>query len=120
MGTRWYAQTEIERMGRKVGEEPTIDGIGHYLSKSVKPGMPRSQVEQAIQRLGPLRVQPGALDDTGHLRWGPVACDHIFLRLSLLPGHEWEMVACYNSQGGLVRFRSADPEAFPALDISAP
>lgn len=121
LGMRTYQMQWIigvERAARKVGVEPTMNGLAEYVQESVHPGMSREETEQALNRLGELTVLYGSLKDVGS-GWGPVACDEIRLKLGPLPGHYWRIFACYDSGDELVHMKSADPDD-PSLNISAP
>jgi len=103
---------------RRVGVEPTLAGLEGYIIKSVKPGMSREQVEQALSAIGPVEVKRGKLEDAG-ADWGPAACDKISLKLHPRGWQVWRIVACYDVEGKLVLLTSADPD-YPSLNIGVP
>jgi hypothetical protein len=77
--------------------------------------MTRSEVEQVLGTLAPVKVRRGPLTD-GDLEYGPTACDDIRLRLTLLPTHDWLMAACYDTEGRLIRLKSIEAD-YPPLGI---
>lgn len=111
-------ETTIEQAARRVGVDPTLAGLEGYIVKSVKPGMSRQQVEQALSAMAPIDVKRGPLEniDGG---WGPTACDDISLKLHPWGLQVWLIYACYDTEGKLVLLTSADPD-YPSLNIGAP
>jgi hypothetical protein len=103
---------------RRVGVAPTLDGLAGYITKSVKPEMPREQVEKALIAIAPLDVERGSLEDAG-ADWGPAACDKISIKLHPQGWQVWRIVACYDVEGKLVLLTSADPD-YPSLNITVP
>jgi hypothetical protein len=108
----------VEKAARRVGVEPTLNGLAEYIKESIHPGMSREETQQVLSHLGKLQVLYGSLEDVGS-GYGLIACDEIKLKLSPLPGHYWRIFACYDSNDKLVRMSSADPDD-PLLGISAP
>jgi hypothetical protein len=112
-------QSGIERAAHNVGAEPTLEGLAQYITETIYVGMSEQELEQTLEVLAPVEVTCGETTeiDAG---WGSGGrCDSILLELSPLPGHEWRIIACYNSVGELVLIKSADPD-FPLLSIFAP
>ena len=111
-------ETTIDVAARRVGVEPTWEGLEGYIVRSVTPGMSREQVEQALSAMAPLEVKHGKLKNIDWSRWGPIACDDISLKLHPWGLQMWLIVACYDTQDQLVDLRSADPE-YPQINIYA-
>lgn len=110
---------EFEDTARRLGFEPTFDGVAEYIKRSIEIGMSRSEAEQILGGIAPLRVERGELEDISS-GWGPTACDQIWLDLSAtLTGGPVPIIACYDEAGGLVKMDFAEPDA-PPLDIYAP
>jgi hypothetical protein len=112
-------QIEFESAARRLGFEPTFNGVAEYIKRSVEIEMTRSEVEQILSDIAPLRVERGEIEDIKS-GWGPTACDHIWLDLGsiLIPGRV-PIIACYDEMGGLVKLNFAGSDA-PSLDIYAP
>jgi hypothetical protein len=111
---------EFESAARRLGFEPTLDGVTEYIKESIVIGMQRSEVEQTLDSMAPLEVERGELNEDSRAGWGPIACDELWLDLGsiLIPG--WvPIIACYDEMGGLVKLNFAGPDA-PSLDIYAP
>ncbi len=113
-----HQETTIEQAARRVNVEPTMAGLAGYITKSVKPGMSREQVEQALSAMAPIEVKRGSLIDVG-AAWGSAACDDISLKLHPMGLQVWLVYACYDTEGKLVNLKSADPD-YPPLGIAAP
>lgn len=112
-------QFEFERAARRLGFEPTLDGITEYIKESVEIGMLRDEVEQILGDIAPLRIERGELNEESKAGWGSIACDRIWLKLGPLPGDSPKIYACYDKEGGLVKMNFAGSDA-PPLDIYAP
>lgn len=112
-------QIEFESAARRLGFEPTFNGVAEYIKRSVEIEMTRSEVEQILSDIAPLRVERGEIEDIKS-GWGPTACDHIWLDLGsiLIPGRV-PIIACYDEMGGLVKLDFAGSDV-PPLDIYAP
>jgi hypothetical protein len=108
-------QMGVRRAADKVNVAPTIGGLAEYIVENIETGMTRSEVEQVLGTLAPVKVQRGPLTD-GDLEYGPTPCDHIRLRLTLLPTHDWLMAACYDREGRLVLLQSTEAD-YPSLGI---
>ncbi len=117
--TNEFARVQVENAARRVGADPSIEGIGQYIVDSIDVGMSGYEVEQILGIIAPLDVERGSLKDTSS-GWGTTRCDKISLKLSLLPGHVWRIIACYDTKDNLVLLKSADPDSFPSLDVYAP
>jgi hypothetical protein len=112
-------QIEFENAAQRLGFEPTFNGVVEYIKRSVETEMTRSEVEQILSDIAPLRVERGEIEDIKS-GWGPTACDHIWLDLSsILTGGPVPIIACYDEMGRLVKMDFAEPDA-PPLDIYAP
>jgi len=110
---------EFEDRARRLGFEPTFDGVAGYIKQSIKTGMTRNEVEHVLRDIAPLRVERGELEDVSS-GWGPTACDEIQIDLSaVLTGGPVPIIACYDKEGRLVKMDFAEPDA-PPLDIYAP
>lgn len=111
---------EFENAASRLGFEPTFNGVVEYIKRSVKIGMTRSETEQILGDVAPLRVERGELDEDSTAGWGPMACDQIWLDLSAtLTGGPVLIFACYDEMGGLVKMNFAEAD-LPSLEISAP
>jgi hypothetical protein len=113
-----HQETTVEQAARRVHVEPTMTGLAGYITQSVKPGMSREQVEQALNAMAPIEVKRGSLTDVG-AEFDPSACDDISLMLHPLGLQVWLIYACYDSAGKLVHLKSADPD-YPPLDLVTP
>lgn len=112
-------QMGVERAARRVGVEPTLDGIATYIRASIEVGMSREEVEEALSAVAPLKVIRGTLDGGSSAGWGPIACDHVWLEFTPLPGHSSMISACYDNKGKLVKLDFVGSDV-PSLEISAP
>lgn len=111
---------EFENAARRLGVEPSFDGVVEYIKKSVKIGMSRGEVEQILGNVTPLRVERGELNEDSRAGWGPIACDRIWLDLSvILTGGPVPIIACYDEIGGLVKMNFTEAD-LPSLGIFAP
>jgi hypothetical protein len=105
----------VEEAARKVGIEPTFDGITQYITGSIQLGMSRDQVEQSLSALAPYVVDRNAQQyDFGFEGERlPITCDNIWLKLEPLL---W-FSACYDAEGHLTDFKSMDFEPPVMVDI---
>jgi len=109
----------VKQAAYRVGVEPTTMGaLAEYIRGTVETGMSRSEVEQALSTIAPVKVvSRGSLSDPWSV--SPNACDRLWLMLTPLPGHEWPIRACYDEQGRLAYMESYKSDG-PALGIREP
>jgi hypothetical protein len=60
---------KVEDAARKVGAEPTLNGLADHIAKSVQLGMSREQVEQTLNAMAPCTVVQGPQKDID-IGWG--------------------------------------------------
>ena len=109
----------VRQAASRIGSEPTMEGIAEHIRGTVKIGMSRHAVEQALGSIAPIKVASrGSLNNLGSVS-RPTACDELWLMLTPLPGHEWRISACYDEQDKLVYMESYEADD-PALNIWRP
>ncbi len=88
----------INAAAQRIGVPPTSSDIYKYIESSIRVGMSRQEVETVLQRIAPIDVQRGRLND-GQL----FGCDEIELKLGALFSY-WSIQSCYNDQGLLLHY----------------
>jgi hypothetical protein len=88
----------MRNVAERLSGDPSPAGIYRYVEDSMRVGMSRGEVETTLQRVSSLDVRYGEFNSQLS-----VACDRIRLRLGILIW--WDVYACYNEQGQLVRYK---------------
>jgi hypothetical protein len=112
----------LETAASRLGFHPSLDGLAEYINTSIRPGMSREEVEQILGEIGTIKVDRGEMDDSRHR-----ACDNVTLTipdeipgLGYVSGTTLEMIACYDTEGGLDRMYPRYSSGGPDIDVSAP
>jgi len=122
-----YRISGLESVASRLGFHPSIKGLAEYINATIEPGMTREEVEQALGKIGTLRVRPGEENESGS-QYRPTVCDELVLKipdeipgLGKVPGTTFpRLVACYDARGGLVKMEPLHVSDAPPVSIYAP